>query len=899
MENRPAPESLPEEMHRREGGNKKGKLKIFFGYAAGVGKTYAMLDAAHTAQKMGTDVVVGYVEPHQRPDTLALLEGFEMLRPLKRGLGGSGQGEFDLDAALARKPKLILVDELAHTNAAGCRNTKRYMDVEELLRAGIDVYTTVNVQYLESLNDIVASITQTVVNERIPDYIFDNADQVELVDMEPDDLIGRLNEGKIYQDSRERQALGGAFTRENLIALREIALRRTADRVKKKAGQSRSLDQAGDYYAGEHILICLSSSPSNARVIRTAARMANAFHATFTALFVETPNTRELTDENRQRLRQNLKLAEQLGARIATVYGEDIPYQIAEYAKISGVSKIVIGRSNSKASLFHPRNNLVERLATLAPNVDMHIIPDASPPYRQPVIWRSTLSEVRLADFLKMFGILALSTAVGFLFKTLGFTQSDVIMIYILGVLVITSRTAGRIYGVLSSVIAVMTYNFFFIEPRYTFSAYGAQYPLTFGVMLIASLITSTLTMREKNQAGRMTRQAYRTEVLLDTSRKLQRTKSMSEMIAVSTRQLLKLLNLPFALYLARDGKLSAPLTFYPPAEVKWDAVCTDADERTVAGWVFQNRKQAGAGTETFPGAKALYLAVRGRDAVFAVIGITIKRDDTFDPFERNLLSAMLDEIAFAIEKYELNEKQKQATMESEKERLRANLLRAVSHDLRTPLTSISGNASVLLKNERQIDPDTKRKLYQDIYDDSMWLINLVENLLSVTRIDNGTMNISMQPELVDEIVSEAMKHISRRADEHKISVSLGNDILMVRADARLIVQVVINIVNNAVQYTPPGSEIRVRAFREESKAVIEIADNGDGVTDENKRKIFDMFYTANDGRGDSRRGLGLGLSLCRSIVTAHGGEIYVRDNLPKGSIFGFTLQIYEGTDNE
>ncbi len=897
-ENRPDPDELLAKIHRQEDKSQKGKLKIFFGYAAGVGKTYAMLDAAHTAQRLGIDVTVGYVEPHQRPDTLALLEGLETLRPLKVNYKGIEQNEFDLDAALARKPQLILVDELAHTNAAGCRNTKRYMDVEELLRAGIDVYTTVNVQHLESLNDIVASITQVVVKERIPDYVFDNADQVELVDIEPDDLISRLNEGKIYKKAQAEKALGNFFTRDNLVALREIALRRTADRVNKKAEQGRLPDKSSDYYAGEHILICLSSSPSNAKVIRTAARMAYAFHAAFTALFVETPNTKELNDENRKRLRQNLKLAEQLGAKIATVYGEDIPYQISEYARISGVSKIVIGRSNYKTSLFRAGNRLVERLATLAPNVDVHIIPDAAS-YRQKAAYRLTLPKMRLKDLAKMLGLLAVSTGVGFLFERLGFMPSDAIMIYLLGVLVISSLTEGRIYGVLSSVVAVLAYNFFFIEPKYTFNAYGAQYPVSFIVMLIASLITSTLTMREKSQAKRTAKQAYRTGVLLDASRKLQRTKSMTDIISVATQQLLKLLNLPFALYVAENDKLGEPLTFYPQQETNRDAVCTDAEEQAVAAWVYKNRKKAGTGTETLPGAKALYLPIRSHDTVFAVIGIAVKDRDSFEPFERSLLSAMLDEIAFAIEKYELNEKQRQATMESEKERLRANLLRAISHDLRTPLTSISGNASVLLTNEKQIGTDAKRKLYQDIYDDSMWLINLVENLLSVTRIDNGTMNISMQAELIDEIIAEAMKHISRRASEHKISVDVTDDMMMVRADARLIVQVIINIVDNAIQYTPAGSEIRISAFRKDGMAAVEIADSGDGIDDESKKKIFDMFYTANNGRGDSRRGLGLGLSLCKSIVAAHGGDIYVKDNRPKGSIFGFPLQIYEVESNE
>ena len=899
-ENRPNPDELLAKISHTEKKKEKGKLKIFLGYAAGVGKTYAMLDAAHTAKKLGIDVVVGYVEPHQRPDTSALLKGLEILRPLKVDYKGIILNEFDLDAALARKPQLMIVDELAHTNAVGCRNTKRYNDVEELLMAGIDVYTTINIQHLESLNDIVASITQVVVKERIPDRIFDNAEHVELVDIEPDELITRLNEGKIYERTQAQRALGNFFARDNLVALREIALRRTADRVNRVAEQNRLPAKSGEYYTGEHILICLSSSPSNAKVIRTAARMANAFHAAFTALFVETPNTKELNDENRSRLRKNLKLAEQLGAKIATVYGEDIPYQISEYAKASGISKIVIGRSNNKTHLFRPKSSLVERLATLAPNVDVYIIPDTLPPFRTKVKYRKPqIPKLNIWDFVKTFGILLICTLIGFFFTKLGFNESNIITIYILGVLLISSQTNGRFYGVLASVIGVLLFNFLFIAPTFTFSYYSPEYPITFFVMLVASLITSTLTMQVRNQAKATAKQAHRTEILLEANRKLQRAKNMSDIISKASLQLLKLLDKPFALYLVHEDTLTEPLTFYPPKENKQEDICTDADEHAVASWVYKNRKPAGIGTDTLPGAKAFYLPIRNHETVFAVIGIALKSGEQIEPFERSLLFAILNEIAFAIEKYNLNEAQKQASMESEKERLRANLLRAISHDLRTPLTSISGNASVLLKNENQIDSAGRNKLYQDIYDDSMWLINLVENLLSVTRIDNGTMNIQMQPELVDEIIAEAMKHITRKASEHHLTVEVPDDLLMAYADARLIIQVIINIVDNAVQYTEPGSSIQVRAFRRENMAVIEVADNGNGIDDESKKKLFDMFYTSNNANGDNRRGLGLGLSLCKSIVNAHGGEIYVKDNVPKGSIFGFTLHVREVANHE
>ena len=430
---RPSPEALLRRADAEEG-PKSGKLKIFFGYAAGVGKTYAMLEAARQARKAGTDVVAGYVEPHTRPETMALLEGLEQLPPLELQYKGITLREFDLDGALARRPQLVLVDELAHQNAEGCRHRKRYQDIEELLRAGIDVYTTVNVQHLESLNDIVASITGVVVGERIPDRIFDSAAQVEVVDIEPDDLILRLEQGKVYREGQAQRALTNFFSRKNLAALREIALRRTADRLGRTAQTSGEPTPAG---AAEHILICLSSAPSNAKVIRTAARMAEAFHSGFTALFVETPGTRELAGDNRRRLRANLKLAEDLGARIATVYGADVAMQIAEYAKASGVSKIVIGRTNNRRGLLPTGKNLVDRLTQLAPNLDIYIIPDLQPAYVPPKRYAAGREALRISwlDLGKCLLSVVLATFVGLVFDAAGLREANIITVYILGVL--------------------------------------------------------------------------------------------------------------------------------------------------------------------------------------------------------------------------------------------------------------------------------------------------------------------------------------------------------------------------------------------------------------------------------------------------------------------------------
>ena len=888
-EKRPNPDELlrqiePEE--KKEG----GKLKIFFGYAAGVGKTYAMLEAAHHAQEAGVDVVAGYVEPHTRPETLALLDGLEQLPPRQIPYKGIELREFDLDAALKRHPQLILVDELAHTNAEGSRHMKRYQDVEELLRAGIDVYTTVNVQHLESLNDVVAAITGVSVAERVPDRVFDAADQVEVIDIEPEELLERLKEGKIYRTNQARQAMDHFFVKRNLAALREIALRRTADRL------NRSADTASGEKAqsSEHILICLSGAPSNAKVIRTAARMAEAFHANFTALFVETSAFSSQNEAELRRLRSNLKLAEDMGAHIATVYGDDLAMQIAEYAKVSGVTKVVIGRSNHKRSLFHNRKSLVDRLTQLATNLDIYIIPDHQSTCRKPRrLWEKKVT-ISPIDFGKMIGILACCTLMGGVFDLVGLTESNIVALYIMGVLLTAMFTNGRICSLAASVLSVLVFNYFFTVPRFTFRFNNQSYIATFAVMFVVALLISSLATRVKRQARQAAWRAYRTEVLLETSRKLQKAEGRNAILESAALQLRKLLDRTILFYpVGADKELERPMVFTVGGEEEAVAYQTP-DEVAVAQWVYSNNKRAGATTSTLPSAKCLYLAVRGEREVLAVASVAVAGQPEPDAFEKNLLLAILDECGLVLEKQRLNDEKRNMEELAQQETLRANLLRMISHDLRTPLTSISGNAGILIENGSVLDEAKRKTLYGDIYDDAMWLVNLVENLLSVTRIENGTIKVKMEPELLDEVFQEALAHLDRRASEHHIEVQLEDDLLMAKMDARLIVQVVINIVNNAIQYTPKDSEIKLSARRWGKMVKVEISDNGPGIPDDAKNKLFDMFYTADNARGDGRRGLGVGLSLCKSIINAHGGTILVEDNQPQGTKFVFTLNLAE-----
>ncbi len=897
---RATPDELLRRMEPQERDKNRGKLKIFFGYAAGVGKTYAMLEAAHVAQKQGVDVVVGYIEPYTRPQTMKLLEGLEQLQPLLIRYKGITLREFDLDGAIRRRPQLVLVDELAHSNAEDCRHVKRYQDIEELLKTGIDVYTTVNVQHIESLNDIVASVTGMQVGERIPDHVFDDADQVELVDIEPEELIKRLNDGKVYGKTQAEQPLGNFFTVENLISLREIALRRSADRVNRLAERAKLTSAQGGHYADEHILVCLSPAPSNAKILRTAARMANAFKGRFTALFVQTPAFSHLSKENKLRLQANVKLARQLGARIETVYGDDVPFQIAEFARLTGASKVVVGRSNTRRRLLMlGRQSFIDRLTVLAPNLDIYVIPEIKrQPYRESRYHAKPV--FTLQDTVKSCLVLLGATLLGWTFERLGFSEANIITVYILGVLVTAIVTSNRSYSIISALLSVIIFNFLFIDPRYSLTAYDSGYPITFLVMFLAAFLSGSLAARIKSQAKLSARTAYRTQVLLETNQLLQQEKTPEGIAEATARQLIKLLGKSVVFYGVKEGALAEPRIFSAGQEGERVEGLLAENEKAVAQWAFRNNKHAGATTNTLGSALGLYLAVRGSDGVYGVMGIDL-RDGGLDAFENNLVLSMLSECALALERDLFSRKREEAAMQAKNEQLRANLLRSISHDLRTPLTSISGNAGVLLNNADTLDADKRHKLYMDIYDDAMWLINLVENLLSVTRIEDGTMHLTMEAELLEEVITEALRHINRKSTEHIIRVIPPQGFVMARMDARLIVQVIINIVDNAIKYTPVGSQIVISAATKGKTVEVCIADNGPGIPDEAKARIFDMFYTAKATKvgADSRRGLGLGLALCKAIITAHGGTISVEDDDPHGTVFRFTLQAEEVSIHE
>ncbi len=631
----------------------KGKLKIFLGYAAGSGKTYTMLEAAHEAKKHNIDVVAGYIEPHDRPDTRRQAEGLETIPPLVAEYKGVKLREFDLDRALERKPQLILVDELAHTNAAGCRNEKRYQDVKELLRAGIDVYTTINIQHLESLNDLVGSITHIEVRERIPDSVFDHADQVEVIDIEPEELLDRMKEGKIYKPVQAERAMNHFFKREKLAALREITLRRTADRVNRIAEEERNITGAMDYHTGEHILACISAAESSAKVIRSAARLAYAFRGRFTGLYVETPAMQEADEKTKQGVRRNMELARALGAKIVTVYGSDIGSQVAEYAIVSNVSKVVLGRTNHRFFVRKPMTEVLEKLNSMAPDIDVYIIPDMK--NRKPAVkytrngahknpentGAQTLWEFGLINVL----LLDTTVAAGML-HSFSLPESNIIMVYILGVLLSSYISDKKIYAVYSSLFSVLAFNFFFTEPYFSLKAYDKGYPTTFAMLFIVGLFTASQTRKLKLQNKESVKKAYRTEILLENSQKLRRCKSEKEVWQQAASQVEKLLDLSLVIYPVNKEGLLGEAMLFPRQGTEKNSLepLLTSQEKAVAKWVAANHHRAGVCTHTLSTARGMYLPVQDEEQVKGVVGIFLEERRQIQEFKYGLLIAMLNE---------------------------------------------------------------------------------------------------------------------------------------------------------------------------------------------------------------------------------------------------------------
>lgn len=890
---RPNPEYLLNQIEKEEETSNRGKLKIFFGYAAGVGKTYSMLREAHDLKVLGKDIVIGYIEPHARPETMSLIYGLENIKPKIINYKGVKIREFNLDEALLRKPEIILVDELAHTNAIGERHKKRWQDIDELLDAGIDVYTTLNVQHIESLNDVVEDITNVFVRETIPDKVFDDADKVELIDIEPDELLNRFSDGKIYSKEQTQKAFNNFFKKSNLFALREIALRRTADRVNYEVESVRlSKGQITVLATVEQILACISPSPSSSKIIRSAARMAEAHHCKWIAIYVENTECENFSKEEKKSLKDNFNLVEELGGEIVTVYGEDVVEQIIEYAKFRNITKIIVGKNHVKSkSIFKFfKKDISQKIIDYNDCIDLYIIPSSNEKKNIKKVKENSKidSQDLIKEVLKASCIMTIATIITLLFDYAGLSEANSIMVFTLGVILIYIVTTGHLIGIISSVIAVMLFNYLLTQPRLSLHFYDKNYLITFPIMLIVAFIIGMLTNKIQKQAINSVAREKRTQILYRVSKKLLSARGTADAVSIGIKYISRLTNRTVVCYLVNEDTLSTPFIYKIDGKDGNSEILT-RNEEAVAYWTLLNDKESGSGTNTFYGAKGYYIPVKGHNKVLGVIGVSCS-EGTLDPEEKFIVGTVTSEIAIAIEREIFLKEQENSKMEIERERLRSNLLRAISHDLRSPLAGIKGSIGTIIENGKDISEETKGTLLQGVYEDTQWLIRLVENLLSMTRVDEGKMQIKKEVELVEEVIYEAIQRSSKYFKDNKIEVKLPENIILLPMDRNLIQQVLINLIDNAVKFSKKDGIININLYEEEQYVFFEVIDNGAGISEEILPYIFDRFFTDGKKASDSRRGVGLGLVICKSIVEAHGGTIKAINKKEGGAIFKFSL---------
>ena len=891
-ERRPDPDRLLDAIRAEQPQPGRGRLKIFFGYVAGVGKTYAMLEAAQVQATAGVDVVAGYVEPHARPETMALLGGLELLPPKLVEYRGVEVREFDLDAALARHPDLILIDELAHTNAPGLRHAKRWQDVEELLVAGINVCTTLNVQHIESLNDIVAQITGVRVRETVPDTVFDEADSVELVDLPAQELLERLHEGKVYVPAQAQRAIESFFKRPNLGALREIALRRTADRVHEHVENARvATADMRTWATMETLMVCIGPSPTSAKVIRTSKRMAAALNAHWIAASVETARTQRMSDKQRGQLMQNVRLAEHLGAETVTIAGEDVADEIVSYARSRNATKIVIGKTGEPRWRQVLGGTVVDRVLRKSSDIDVYVIqglgePEeavVSPTHRRAWAWN---------PYLKSLALVLLGCGVSALFQDWGLAEANKAMVFLLVVAAVAVRW-GRGPGILASVLSVLAFDFFFVPPYLTLAVGDAQYAISFAVLLVIAVLLSTMAGRVRSQVELLRSREQRAGTLYRLNGELASTSGTHQLALAAERQLTGALGTEVVVYLTRAGTKLEPVL---PAQ---DAPPPDSRERAVAQWAFDNGRRAGSGTDTLPEAGSLYLPMVTPQGTVGVLAVRPPEPDLLlSPDYRQLLETVATQVGLAIERDQFAEQTQRAIVQAETERLRSSLLSSVSHDLRTPLAVIAGTSSALRELGAAATPEQSRGMLDEIYDESHRMARLVDNLLSMTRLDAGAVVVDKQWFPLEDLVGSALNHMREELAGRTISTRLAADLPLVPMDGALVEQALVNLLENANRYTSPGTPIDLSARLFRGEAVVDVADRGPGLAEHEAERIFDRLFRGSAAADNTGRGVGLGLSIARAIIQAHGGSIWAANRPGGGAVFSFSLPL-EGTPPE
>ena len=892
-EQRPSPEALLEAARRENGG---GRLKIFLGAAPGGGKTYEMLQSAHAKVKAGVDVVVGVVETHGRLETQALLHGLEILPRKALAYKGQTLDEMDLDGLLARRPKLAIVDELAHTNAPGSRHPKRYMDVEELLDNGIDVYTAVNIQHIESLNDVVAQITRVRVRETVPDSIIDRADDIELVDLTPGDLIQRLKEGKVYVPRQAERALEHYFSPGNLTALRELALRRTAERVDEQLLNHMQANAiSGPWAAGERILVCVSEDPRAAGLIRYTKRLADRLHAPWTAICIETRRSLQLSDAERDRIATTLRLAEALGADALTIPAVErrIADDILTFARANNVTQIVIGKATRSWWFELVRGSVVHDLVRRAGNISIHVIAgDKLDPETFAAKGVRTAERAEVADPVPYVWSLALvAVALGIselIFPFLGIENVDLVF---LTVVVTVAVRFGLFPSLVASVAASLCYNFFFLPPVYTFTITDPTNVAAFFFFMLIAVIVSNVAARVRTQAVMATGRARTTEYLYSFSRKLAGTATLDDVLWATAYQTALMLKVRVVLLLPEHGLITVKAGYPPEDEL-------DQADLAAANWAWSNDRPAGRGSDTLPGAKRLFLPMRTGRGPIGVIGIDDDRTGPIlTPDQTRLLDALMDQGALAIERVRLVEDIDHVKRVVETDRLRSALLTSISHDLKTPLSSVLGSASTLRDLSGQLTDAEKGDLLATIIDESERLNRFIANLLDMTKLESGAIVPNSAPHDLGEVVGSALRRASKILIRHRVDLELQADLPMLDLDAVLFEQVLFNLLDNAAKYAPAGSLIRIQSWRESDSVCLQILDEGDGIPPDELETIFDKFYRVQKG-DHVRPGTGLGLAISRGFVEAMHGTISAANRSDRsGAVLTIRLPIPKITE--
>ncbi|MFA5955385.1 ATP-binding protein [Hyphomicrobium sp.] len=886
-DHRPSPEALLEVL-KREAGH-RGRLKIFLGAAPGVGKTYEMLRTARAKMKDGADVIVGVVETHGRKETKALLRGLEIIPPRQIEYKGQTLDELDIDAVIARRPQIALIDELAHTNAPTSRHPKRYLDVEELLNEGIDVFTTINIQHVDSLNDIVAQITGVRVRETVPDSILARANDVELVDITPEDLIQRLQEGKVYVPEQARLALENFFSPVNLTALRELALRRTAERVDEQlVTQLRAKAMSGPWAACERVLVCISEDSRSSGLVRYAKRAADRLHAPWTAVTIETRRSLRFSEAERNRVADALRLAELLGGETLTIPGSSrtVADDIIAYSRAHNVTQIIIGKSERSRWFEILNGSVVHDLVRQSGDISVHVISGeqlpTEPPSPQTVRTAKDERPGSPLDYLLTFVAMGAALAVAWVLKPwIGVESVDlVILTAIVGVAV----KFGLGPSLVASVTGALLYNYFFLPPLFTFTIADAKNVAAFLSFVIVAIIVSNIAARMRSQTVIAVNRASTTESLYGFSRKLAGTGTLDDVLWATVFQIASMLKVRVVLLLPENGSIAVKAG-YPPEDT------LDSSDIAAATWAWTNDRPAGRGSDTLPGSHRLFLPLRTARGIVGVVGIDSDQPGPLlTPDQRRLFDALVNQSALAIERVHLVEDFERAKRSMETERLRAALLTSLSHDLKTPLAAILGAATTMRDFSDKFDADAREELLSTIIDESERLNRFIANLLDMTKLEAGAISAKTEFHDVAEIIDATLKRAKKILGRHKIQYNIPTATLNVKADPVLLEQVLFNVLDNAAKYAPEGTTIQIDAWQDFNRVTIQIQDEGTGIPPGDLEKIFDKFYRANKA-DHVRAGTGLGLPISRGFIEIMGGTITAANRYDRdGALVTITL---------